>query len=164
MKFTITEQWLRRRLERADDSNAAAGGTTREELLDDIQRRTVTPQTLAQAPTQIGKVVRYIREQRGFSREDLAKIADIDVSEIIAIETQVHYRPSPRAATYIAKALGLSPTRFQEQAGLRVSRVSEASSQDEMRYAAHSRTDTLPTDEEFETIRALVKALSGSDP
>jgi transcriptional regulator with XRE-family HTH domain len=162
MKFTITEKWLRNRLAQADDSDAAAGGTTREELQQDAQRRTVTPQALAHAPTQIGKVVRFVREQRGFSREDLARIADIDVSEIVAIETQMHYRPSPRAATFIATALGLSPRRFQEQAGLRISYSSDLP--EEVRYAAHSRTDVQPTEEEFETIRALVKALSGSDP
>jgi transcriptional regulator with XRE-family HTH domain len=162
MKFNITEAWLRSRLARADDSDAAAGGTTPEELQQDAQRRTVTPQALAHTPTPIGKVVRFIREQRGFSREDLAQIADVDVSEIIAIETVVDYQPNPRAATYIANALGLSPKRFQEQVGLRLPRAS--GSAEPMQYAAHSRTDAQPTEEEFETIRALVKALSDRDP
>jgi transcriptional regulator with XRE-family HTH domain len=164
MRFTITEQWLRRRLERADDGNAAAGGTSREELKGDAQRRTVTPETLAHTPTQIGKVVRYIREQRGWSRDDLARMADVEVGEITALETQEDYSLSPRAAVYLPAALGLSRKRFQEQLGLRRPRAKLGVTQAEMRYAAHSKVGVMSSDEEFETIRALVAALSERDP
>jgi ribosome-binding protein aMBF1 (putative translation factor) len=160
MKFSITQDWLRRHLKQADDSNVAAAGTTLDELERDAQRRTVTPLILASVPTDIGKVVRYIREQKGWSREDLSKLADVDLADIVGLESTPDYSPSPRAAVCLADVLGLSRTRFQEKLGMRVVRDVSASTRQELKWAAHSKAGAPTSDEDFEAIRALVKALS----
>src|SRR5262245_7979903 len=85
MKLNITREWLARQLERIDDSNVGAGSEL-SDLKREVERRTVTPPALAGVPNQLGKAIRYVREQRGWSVQDLAKIADVDVEEIAAIE------------------------------------------------------------------------------
>src|SRR5262245_55131090 len=97
MKFTVKEKWLKRNIAPADESNAAAGGTSMEHLSGDVQRRRVTPQSLAPVPTEIGKAVRYIREQRGWSASDLSRIADVELDEILRLEREEHFSLSPRA-------------------------------------------------------------------
>jgi transcriptional regulator with XRE-family HTH domain len=160
MKFKITRDWLARRLEHADDSTAAAGGTSLGELEKEAQRRTVTPAVLAEVPTEIGRVLRFVREQRGWTRSTLAELADVDETEIAALETEIEHEPSPRTVIYLADALGFSRTRFQELVGHVTPRSGSSIGVTRLRFAAHSKASGPVPDEQFEAIRALVDVLS----
>jgi transcriptional regulator with XRE-family HTH domain len=160
MKFHITKEWLARKLTKADDSEAAAGGTNLGELRRDVDSRTVTPSALANAPTKAGKVIRYIREQRSWSVKDLATIATVDEVEIINLETSSSHVPSPRSVVYLADALGLSRERFKELIGFVVVRDNASANEMEYRYAARSKGIGNASADDFEMIRALVEVLS----
>lgn len=76
MKLEIPEEWLVRKLKQCDDLNAAAGGTSIEQFNKDVEERTVTPSVFGHIPTELGKVVRFIREQHGWTRTELDNSAE----------------------------------------------------------------------------------------
>lgn len=137
MKFGITKEWLARKLAQADDTAAGAGGTDLERLKKETEGRTVTLTVFAETRSELGKVVRFIREQRGWSRQELADIAMINADDVAAIETQADYSLPPRAV-YLADALGLSRIRLQELVG-HVRRDTSASNDMELRFAANPK-------------------------
>lgn len=160
MKLNITKEWLTRKLTQADDSQAAAGGTSLEELKKDAERRTVTPAAIAGAHSELGRVVRFIREQRGWSQQQLAELASLEVEEVVSVETVVGYIPSPRAVIYLAEALGLSKARLKELVGFIAAKSKSASNEYEMRFAANSGTLNRVSESEYDAIYELVKLLS----
>jgi transcriptional regulator with XRE-family HTH domain len=160
MSFESMREWLARRLSHNDDSAAAAGGTSLELLQQDAEARTVTPAVLAEIPTEIGKVVRYVREHRGWSRRDLADLADIDEIDVARIETVIDYAPPPRTVVNLANVCGFSILRFQQLAKHVAIHTYHADNDDQFRFAARSKNVGTVTPEELDTIRALVAVLS----
>jgi transcriptional regulator with XRE-family HTH domain len=160
MKFEITKEWLARKLAQADDTAAGAGGTDFEQLKKETEGRTVTLTVFAETRSELGKVVRFIREQRGWSRQELADIAMINADDVAAIETQADYSLPPRAVIYLADALGLSRNRLQELVGHVIRRDTPASNDTELRYAANSKGVRSISKDEFDAVRALVEVLT----
>lgn len=160
MKFKFSREWLTRRLAIADDTAVGAGGTSMEAFRKDVESRTVTPTALANAPTQLGKVVKFIRERRGLSQQDLATLARLDEAEVQAIEGDAAYTPSPRAVVYLADALELSKPRLQELVGFVKQSGAEAGGMGQGRFAANSKGVRSISEEEYEAVRALVEVLS----
>jgi len=158
MKLQICQEWLERKLQQSDDAEVTAGGTSLEKFKRDLQQRTVTPTTLAQVPTELGQVVRFVREQRGWTTSELASLADVDEADIEAIETQKAYDPTPRTVGQLADACQFSRARFIELAKHRVESFSANDSI--IRYAAKSKGTASISDDQYELIRALVEALS----
>lgn len=163
MNFETMREWLTRKLAHADDTAAAAGGSSLEELRRDTQARTVTPTVLATVPTQVGQVVRYVREQRGWSQHDLADLADVDEVEIVRIESDHDVTLSPRTVVNLARVCSFSTLRFQQLAN-HVALHSAASNQSTLRFAARSANIGSVTAGEFEAVRALVDVLSENAP
>ncbi|QNP41725.1 helix-turn-helix domain-containing protein [Lysobacter solisilvae (ex Woo and Kim 2020)] len=159
MNFETMREWLARKLKHADDTMAAAGGTSLEALQQDARSRIVTPAALAEVPTEIGKVVRYVREQRGWTRGDLAELADIDEIEISLIETLEGQDLSPRSLVNVANVCGFSVTRFQQLAK-HVEVRSHYAADKGLRFAARSKNVGAVTQEELDAISALVATLS----
>jgi len=160
MKLKIDKEWLDRKLAQADDAQAAAGGTSFDDLKKNVERRIVTPSVIAAAQSELGKVVRFVREKKSMSRRELADLATLSDEEIEAIETRRDYMPSLRAIIYLADALELSRDRLKELSGYvtRNSNATEHSS--EYKFAANSKPVDTVSDEEYEAIRALVEVLS----
>jgi transcriptional regulator with XRE-family HTH domain len=159
MNFETMREWLARRLAHTDDTAVAAGGTSIEELRQDAQARTVTPAVLAAVPSQIGKVVRYVREQRGWTRRNLADLADVDEVEIVRIESELDVAIPPRSLVNLADVCGFSVRRFQELAK-HVSPRTQASSETALRFAARSANIASVTSDEFDAVVALVEVLT----
>lgn len=160
MNFKITKDWLERRLAQSDDANAAAGGTSLADLQRDAEARTVTLSVLAGVPNEIGRVVRFVREQRGWSRNELAELAQIDEEEVIKIESIASYEVAPRTAMHLADVCGFSRTRFQQLARHTAQTPDISRSIQEYRFAANSKGVNEVSDDEFEAVRALVDVLS----
>lgn len=158
--FEVLRAWLANRLATQDDSFAGAGGTSLKELEKDAAARTVTPTVLALAPTEIGKVVRYVREERGWTRKDLADLADIDEIDIVHIETQSSFDPAPRMIVNLANVCGFSTQRLQILAKHVYQSSSTSGPGIEMRFAAKSNSVGSVSSDELEAIRALVSVLS----
>lgn len=157
MKFEISREWLLEKLAHCDDGEVGAGGTPFAEFKKDVEQRTVTPEVLTAVPTELGKVVRFVREQRGWTRGELAQLADIDETEVESIETKLGYDPTPRTVTQLADACHFSRERFIKLAR---HRSELAANEPLVRYAASSKGTEAVTDAEYEAIRALVEVLS----
>lgn len=160
MKLQISREWLERRLQQGDDADVGAGGTSLEKFKKDMKQRTVTPAVLAKVPTDLGRVVRFVREQRGWTRSELADLADVDEVEIEAIETQRTYDPVPRTVGQLADACHFSRIRFMALAN---HRLEVAANDSVVRYAAKSNGTASVSDEQYELIRALIEVLSQGD-
>jgi ribosome-binding protein aMBF1 (putative translation factor) len=160
MKFAFSQEWLERKLAHCDDSNVAAAGTTFDQFKRDMEQRTVTPPVLSDIPTDLGKVVRFVREQKGWSRADLAQLADIDEGDVDSIETIAEYNPSPRTVIRLADTCHLSRKKFME---LAQHRQSTATGNPVLRFAANSGTTSSVSEEEYKAICALIDTLSGLD-
>lgn len=160
MKFENAREWLARKLAHADDTGVAAGGTNFEQLRRDAEARTVTPSVLEEVPTEIGRVVRYIREQRGWSRREMADLAAIEEVDVAKMETIVDYQPPPRTLMNLADICGFSRRRFQELANHIVYYDNNAVNVDHLRFAARSKNLEGISGEELDAVRALVEVLS----
>ncbi|WP_225143853.1 MULTISPECIES: helix-turn-helix transcriptional regulator [unclassified Bradyrhizobium] len=68
-------------------------------------RPAAAQQTAAVEETRIafGKFVNLMRRRRGFSMERLAEVAELDASELLVIEDDVHYVPEPRTVFKLAQ-------------------------------------------------------------
>jgi transcriptional regulator with XRE-family HTH domain len=162
MDLKITREWLMNRLSQNSDSDVGAGSHNLTHLKNEVTRRTVTPQALVGATSQLGKAVRFVRERRGWSVEDLARAADVDATEILQIESAEIPTLSPRTAIYIADALGFSRTRMQQFAGHLAVNDAQATAT-EYRFAAKSKGTSAISDSEYDAILALVTVLGERD-
>lgn len=160
MRLKIDKEWLDRKLAKADDTCAGAGGTSFDKLERDVDRRVVTPSSIARARSELGKVVIFVREKKGISRHELAVLASLGDEEIEAIETRYDYVPSLRAIIYLADALELSRDRMKELSGLVAKPSGKTRQSSEYRFAASSNSVDSISDEEYEAVRALVEVLS----
>lgn len=161
MKFDVTAEWLTAVLAECSDVNVGAGGTSPEQFKKDVERRTVTPAVLAHVPTELGKVVRYVREQKGWTRAELAELADIDEVEVESLETRQDYDPSPRTVTQLADTCRFSRARFINLARHKSDCIS--ANDDMIKFAAKSKSTETVTDDEYEAVRVLVEILSSKD-
>lgn len=159
MKFEITHNWLEKKLAHCGEDSIAAGGTPFEQFQKDVEQRTVTPAALENVPTELGKVVRYIREQKGWSRAEMAELADIDEADLESIETLSTYDPRPRTVIQLAEVCRFKRNEFVQLAR---HRIVAAANDNALRFAASSNGTESVSDEEYDAIRALVQVLSQS--
>ena len=157
MKFVITQEWLTKTLARCGDDCIAAGGTPFQDFKKDIERRTVTPTVFQNVPTQLGKVVRYVREQKGWTRTEMAELADIDESDLVSIESLSNYDPKPRTVIQLANVCSFNKNDFVQ---LAKHRTSIAANDNTVRFAASSKGTESISEEEYDAIRALVEVLT----
>jgi transcriptional regulator with XRE-family HTH domain len=160
MNFESVRDWLARKLEHADDSEVGSGGTSLAALREDAGARTVTPGALADVPTEIGKAIRYVRERRGWSRCELAELADIDESDVLTIETSPHPVVAPRTVSNLARVCQFSTQRFQLLANHIALHESTAANDASVRFAARSGNISSVTRQDLEAVRLLVVSLS----
>lgn len=116
--------------------------------------------TVAETPRVFGRLIEYARRERGMSVEALANAANVDLAEIVAIETEHDALPKPRTVYQLAQVLKLPASRLTELAGLAQPRrsLSEAA----VRFAARSEPTTKLSDDEKEAFEEFVKVLAES--
>jgi len=157
MKFEITQDWLAKKLALCDDDGIGTGGTSIEQFKKEVEKKAVTPSVLNSVPTEFGKVVRYARELKGWTRGEMAELADIDEADLESIETMSNYDPSPRTVIKLAEICRFKTNEFIQ---LAKHRVKAAANDNEFRFAACSNGTESVNEEEYEAIRALVQVLS----
>lgn len=156
MKLKVTHEWLDSVLARCDDAVVGAGGTPLEQFMHDVERRVVTPRSLSNTPTTLGRVIRFVREKNGWSRSELAQRADIDEVDLTSLETQADYDPAPRTVVLLADICHFKREQFIQ---LAQHRSESAANTDSVRFAACSNGTDSVSDEEYEVVRALVETL-----
>ena len=109
-----------------------------------------------------GRFVNLMRRLRGYSLERLADAADLDVSELLAIEDDVHHAPEPRTVFMLARTFDVSQPRLMQLAGLAANDAGFR--QEAVRFAARSESLERLTPEESSALEAFVAVLSEQVP
>ncbi len=100
--------------------------------------------------------LRMLRRREGLSVDELAKRADIDRAELLAIEWNNGYRPTPLTLHKLGEFYGLPQRRLAALAGaVRDEAVSEHAS----KFAAQSESFAKLTREERRVVDEFVKFL-----
>jgi HTH-type transcriptional regulator, competence development regulator len=110
-----------------------------------------------------GKFVNLMRRRQGFSIEKLADEADLDASEVLVIEDDVHYLPEPRTVYKLAQVFHVPQRKLMELAGLTAANDDDLR-REAVRFAARSESMERLTDAESAALEAFVAVLSKLDP
>lgn len=110
-----------------------------------------------------GKFVNLMRRRRGFSMERLAQVADLDASELLIIEDDIHHLPEPRTVFKLAETFNVPQQRLMQLAGLAVAN-DVGLRQEAVRFVARSEAVQKLTPEENSALEAFVAVLSEQEP
>jgi len=99
-----------------------------------------------------------LRRKKNLTVDELAKRADIDRGEIVAMERNRGYRPSPLTLHKLSKFYGIPEQRMLVLAGA-VKDVPPEIQQSASRFAAHSESFSKLTPEEKEALDEFVRLL-----
>ncbi|MEX2119899.1 MAG: helix-turn-helix transcriptional regulator [Pirellulales bacterium] len=102
--------------------------------------------------------VQMLRRERGLTVDDLARRADIDRQEIIAMERDPGYRPSPLTLHKLSKFYQLPERRLLVLAGA-VREVPSNLSEQASRFAAQSESFARLTKEEKKVLDEFIEVL-----
>jgi transcriptional regulator with XRE-family HTH domain len=162
MKLERGKDWWMARARREGDAVIGAGLLAFDPALDE---RASGTQIAAIEETRIafGKFVNLMRRRRGFSMEQLAQAADLDASELLVIEDDVHYVPEPRTVFKLAETFEVSHRRLMQLAGLAAANDA-GFRQEAVRFAARSESIQKLTPEESSALEAFVAVLSEQEP
>ncbi|WP_157133436.1 helix-turn-helix domain-containing protein [Bradyrhizobium sp. CCBAU 21362] len=163
MKLERSKEWWMARARREGDAVIGAGLLAFDPAPD--TRPAAAQQTAAVEETRIafGKFVNLMRRRRGFSMERLAEVAELDASELLVIEDDVHYVPEPRTVFKLAQTFAVSQRRLMQLAGLAAANDAGLR-QEAVRFAARSEAVQKLTPEENSALEAFVAVLSEQDP
>ena len=159
MKFARSKEWWMARARREGDATIGAG----------LLAFDPTPDEQTDAAAQgeetriaFGKFVNMMRRQRGYTMERLAEEAEIDTSELLVIEADVHYVPAPRTVYMLARTFSVPQKPLMQLAGLAAAN-DVGFRQEAVRFAARSESVHKLTVEEATTLEAFVAILSAQD-
>jgi HTH-type transcriptional regulator, competence development regulator len=107
--------------------------------------------------TAFPRLVEYSRRKLGLSVEQLAEQADVDIEEIVQIETMASVVPDVRTVYQLAEALKLTPNTLMEVAGLTTTRPQIRNVA--LRFAARSESTARLSHDEQEALEEFVKVL-----
>ena len=106
-----------------------------------------------------GRFVSLMRRRRGISLEELADNADVDMSDLVEIESDPHHKPELRTAYQLANYFNVPRSGLLQVAGLTAPK--DARLFDEaVRFAARSEPMTALTPEEGAALESFVAVLS----
>ena len=158
MKLERSKEWWIKRAQR--EGNAAVGAGL---LARDPSSESRSIAAAEETRIAFGKFVNLMRRRRGYSMEQLAECADLDASELLVIENEVHYVPGPRTIYKLAQTFDVSQQRLMQLAGLAAANDAGLR-QEAVRFAARSESVEKLTPEESAALEAFVSVLSGQDP
>ncbi len=151
----MNSEWLRRMADAEDECGGAisVGGFAHDLGL--LQPAEHNP--LRQ--TALGKLVEFARRKNGMSLEDLARRADIELADLVAIEQGGVVAIEPRTVCQLCIALELPQAGVMELAGLTQRRGSPLGAA-AVRFTAHARGLEKLSSEERRALDDFVKDLA----
>jgi len=108
------------------------------------------------------EVVRGLRKEKGLGIDKLAKKSGLNRADVIAIERDPGYKPSPLLLHRLSKFYKISQTKLAVLAGA-IKDMPPAMQTETSRFAAQSESFSKLTDEERHTLDAFVKFLREED-
>lgn len=158
MRFQRSKDWWMARARREGDSAVGAGLLA----LDPAPEERPSPAqgaTLEETRIAFGKFVNLMRRRRGYTMEQLAEVAELDPSELLVIEDDLHHVPEPRTVFKLAQTFEVSQRRLMQLAGLAAAN-DVSFRQEAVRFAARSESVQKLTPEETSALEAFVAVLS----
>lgn len=167
MKLERSKEWWLARARREGNAVIGAGLLAFDPAPDErpTGAQVTGAQVVAAEETRIafGKFVNLMRRRRGFSMEELAQAADLDASELLVIEDDVHYVPEPRTVFKLAQTFEVPQRRLMQLAGL-VASNDAGLRQEAVRFAARSEAVQKLSPEESAALEAFIAVLSEQEP
>lgn len=117
----------------------------------------VLPKSFSEVQLVFGRLIELARRKKGLSVEELADKADVDLAEIVDIETNIAIVPQVRTVFQLANVLDLPSARLMEVAGLAKARPEVRSAA--LRFAARSESTAKLNAEEKRALEEFVKVL-----
>ncbi len=160
MKLEVTKAWCLAAARHEGDVEVGAGAVAfdHEPTVNKTEAHghetTTDPAHLA-----FGRTIQLLRRKNRMTMEALAQDARVELSEVVAIETDASYRPEPRSVSQLAHVFKVNPKAFQQLAGnaaIRDTRVREEA----MRFAASAGSIDRLTPEESRALEHFISALS----
>ncbi|WP_290920262.1 helix-turn-helix transcriptional regulator [Halodesulfovibrio sp.] len=158
MKFSFPREWC---IEMAREENGypVSAGT-----LDSISTKNDASMSCAVEDVDnmrvaFGRFIQMIRRKRGYSHEQLADNADVDVVELKNIEKSSSCFPAPRTVYQLAKIFNLDSKKLLQLAGLTKKRDVEIEN-GALAFAANSESIGSLTPEEVEILETFVAVLA----
>ena len=149
-------EWLRRMAAAEDNATLSVGGLGAELSAAGQEKSLSTPQRTGRSA--LSKLIELRRRERRLTIEQLAEQADVDVEEILDIESGGHGEMEPRTIFQLACALKLPGQKLLVLSRLAEAR-DEALNQAVVRFAARSKSIGDLTGEEHEALDDLVQFL-----
>ncbi len=153
MNMNNDRDWLIRKAEQEDGCFVSVGG-----LVDALEQAEQAPSNTVPFKHAFVRFLQLARRDRKLSMEQFAKRADVDLVELLKIETDEQYTPAIRTVHQIAEFLTISETKLMVLAGLL--RVRDAQFQNAaLKFAARSEPVEKLSQEEHSALEEYVKFL-----
>lgn len=158
MKLERSKEWWIDRARREADAVVGAGLVARDPAPESRSLAAGEETRIA-----FGRFVHLMRRRRGYSMEQLAERADLEPSELLVIEDDVHYVPGPRTVYNLAETFEVPQQRLMQLAGLAAANDAGLA-REAVRFAARSESIEKLTAEESAALETFVAVLSERDP
>ena len=153
MRFNTDPEWLKKQAALEDNCFVSVGGLVL--AVEDLQQQA---QHVNAARTAFVNLLNLTRREHKLTWEQFSQKLDVDLAELIGIENDENYRPTPRAVTRIAQFIHVPAEKLFILSGLARSRdiqFEEAA----LHFAARSQPVKELTSEEHEALKEYVKFL-----
>jgi len=153
MIMNKNRDWLVRRAEQEDGCFVSLGG-----LVEALEQAEQAPSNVIPFKHAFVRFLQLVRRDRKLSMEQFAKKVDIDLVELLKIETDEQYTPAIRTVHQIAEFLKIPEKKLMALAGLL--RVKDAQFQNAaLKFAARSKPVERLSQEEQSALEEYVKFL-----
>ena len=152
MRMNTDKKWLRRKAQLEDGGYVSVGG-----LVEDLEQRDQVGQ-LGPWQHAFVRCVQLARRDRRLSLEQFAEKVDVELVELLKIETEEHYKPAIRTVHKIAEFLKIPEKKLLALAGLL--QVKDPQFQTAaLRFAARSAPVEKLSQQEHSDLEEIVKFL-----
>ena len=158
MKMEISEEWCMRMAQLEGDSEIGAGRLEIDPVFDG-ETASVAASDEEGPNIAFGRFVSLMRRRRGLSLEKLADDADVDMTDLVEIESDPHHKPELRTAYQLANYFNVPRSGLLQVAGLTApkdARLFDAA----VRFAVRSEPMTALTPEDGAALESFVAVLS----
>jgi transcriptional regulator with XRE-family HTH domain len=158
MKFNTDRKWLERRAEQEDRHFISVGGLI-STLDPTCQTEVASTPSVETTKTAFVRLLQLARRERRLTLEKLAEKADVDLAELVKIETDETFTPALRTVHQLASTLDLPAKKLMVLAGLlqvKDPNLQQAS----VRFAARSEPIGNVSPEEHAALEEYVKFLN----
>jgi len=153
MKLEMSKEWFRHKVALEQDVDVGAGSLAAMPTAESDEH---SPDDARLA---FGTLVHLMRRRRVMSMEKLADDADVDLSEILNIEHNFHYRPEPRTVHQLAQVFSLPVRCLMQLSGNMQAKDSELGHA-AVRFAARSDSLEHLSSQEQAVLEEFVSYLS----